>query len=170
MAVASAHSKKHHSKPKHHHSTTTTTSKTESKGGLNPGSKLCVTLANAESSSGNLGTNIEKSIEQGIASGNYASVKAAMLASINASEKDEGAAESALSGAPSNVQAAMKGLFSFIGSYETAIQNSTSITQLETSIVSLAGTSKVEADSLTVANYVTAQCGTPTTTTPTSLP
>jgi hypothetical protein len=170
MAVASAHSKKHHSKPKHHHSTTTTTSKTESKGGLNPGSKLCVTLANAESSSGNLGTNIEKSIEQGMASGNYASVKAAMLASINASEKDEGAAESALSGAPSNVQAAMKGLFTFVGSYETAIQNSTSITQLATSLASLAQTSKVEADSLTVANYVTAQCGTPTTTTPTSLP
>jgi len=64
----------------------------------------------------------------------------------------------------------MKGLFTFIGSYETAIQNSTSITQLETSIVSLAQTSKVEADSLTVANYVTAQCGTTTTTTSASIP
>ena len=64
----------------------------------------------------------------------------------------------------------MKGLFTFVGSYETAIQNSTSITQLATSLASLAQTSKVEADSLTVANYVTAQCGTPTTTTPTSLP
>jgi hypothetical protein len=171
MAVASAKSKpKHHAKAKHHHTTTTTKPKTASKGGLNPGSKLCVTLANAESSSGNLGSNIEKSIEQGMASGNYASVKAAMLASINASMKDEGAAESALSGAPANVQAAMKGLFSFVGSYETAISNSTSITQLATSLGSLAQTSQVEADSLTVANYVTEQCGTPTTTTPTSLP
>ena len=169
MAVASAHSKKHHSKSKHHHTTTTTT-KTASKGGLNPGSKLCVTLAQAESNSGNLGSAMEKSIEQGMASGNYATVKSAMLASINASVKDEGAAESALSGAPANVQAAMKGLFTFIGSYETAIQNSTSITQLETSIVSLAQTSKVEADSLTVANYVTAQCGTTTTTTSASIP
>ena len=170
MAVASAHSKKHHSKSKHHHTTTTTTSKTKAKGGLNPGSKLCVTLAQAESNSGNLGSAMEKSIEQGMASGNYATVKSAMLASINASVKDEGAAESALSGAPANVQAAMKGLFTFIGSYETAIQNSTSITQLETSIVSLAQTSKVEADSLTVANYVTAQCGTTTTTTSASIP
>ena len=140
-----------------------------SKGGLNPGSKLCVTLANAESSSGNMGTSIEKSIEQGMASGNYAAVKAAMLADINASLKDEGPAESALSGAPANVQAAMKGLFSFVGSYKTAIANSTSITQLASSIVSLAGTSQVEADGLTVANYVTAQCGT-TTTTSASLP
>ena len=100
-----------------------------------------------------------------MASGNYAAVKAAMIADINASLKDEGPAESALSGAPANVQAAMKGLFSFVGSYKTAIANSTSITQLATSIVSLAGTSQVEADGLTVANYVTAQCGTTTTTT-----
>ncbi len=163
MAVASAKSKpKHHPKAKHH---STKTTKTTSKGGLNPGSKLCVTLANAESSSGNLGSAMEKSIEEGLSSGNYASVKAAMLAQINASVKDEGAAESALSGAPANVQAAMKGLFTFVNSYETAISNSTSITQLATSMESLAQTSQVEADSLTVANYVTSQCGTPTTTT-----
>jgi len=63
------------------------------------------------------------------------------------------------------VQAAMKDLFTFVGSYKTAIENSTSITQLATSMASLVGTSKVEADSLTVSNYVTAQCGTTTTTT-----
>jgi hypothetical protein len=164
MAVASAHSKKHHPKAKHH------STKTAAKGGLNPGSKLCVTLAQAESSSGNLGTAMEKSIEQGMESGNYASVKAAMLASINASVKDEGEAESALSGAPANVQAAMKDLFTFVGTYKTAVENSTSITQLATSMASLVGAgSKVETDSLTVANYVTAQCGT-TTTTSVSIP
>jgi hypothetical protein len=164
MAAASAKSKpKHHAK-KHHATTTTTKPKTTAKGGLNPGSKLCVTLANAESSSSNLGSAMEKSIEEGMSSGNYASVKAAMLAQINASVKDEGAAESALSGAPANVQAAMKGLFTFVDSYETAISNSTSITQLATSMESLAGTSQVQADALTLANYVTAQCGTTTTT------
>jgi hypothetical protein len=164
MAAASAKSKpKHHAK-KHHTTTTTTKPKTTAKGGLNPGSKLCVTLANAESSSSNLGSAMEKSIEEGMSSGNYASVKAAMLAQINASVKDEGAAESALSGAPANVQAAMKGLFTFVDSYETAISNSTSITQLATSMESLAGTSQVQADALTLANYVTAQCGTTTTT------
>ena len=93
-----------------------------------------------------------------------------MLAQINASLKDEGEAESALSGAPANVQAAMKGLFAFVDSYETAISNSTSITQLATSMESLAGTSQVEADSVTVTNYVTAQCGTTTTTTAASIP
>jgi hypothetical protein len=171
MAMASAKSKpKHHGKPKHHHTTTTTKPKAVAKGGLNPGSKLCVTLANAESSSSNLGSAMEKSIEEGMSSGNYASVKAAMLAQINASVKDEGAAESALSGAPSNVQAAMKGLFTFVNSYETAISNSTSITQLATSMESLAGTSQVEADALTVSNYVTAQCGTTTPTTSASIP
>lgn len=165
MAVASAsHKPKHHHKS-HHHST-----KTVSKGGLNPGSKLCATLSDAQSSSGNVGTAIEKSIEQGMASGNYAAVKQAMLSDINLSLKEEGPAESALSSAPANVQAAMKGLFGFVTSYKTAIANSTSITQLETSIVSLAGTSQVEADSLTLANYVTAQCGTTTTTTAAAIP
>jgi hypothetical protein len=165
MAVASAKSKpKHHAK-KHHSTTTTTRPKTVAKGGLSPGSKLCVTLAQALSSSSNLGSAMGKSIEEGLSSsGTYASEKAAMLAQINASLKDEGAAESALSGAPANVQAAMKGLFTFVNSYETAISNSTSMTQLATSMESLAATSQVEADGLTVANYVTAQCGTTTTT------
>jgi hypothetical protein len=117
-----------------------------------------------------VGTAIEKSIEQGMASGNYAAVKQAMLSDINLSLKEEGPAESALSSAPANVQAAMMGLFGFVTSYKTAIANSTSITQLETSIVSLAGTSQVEADSLTLANYVTAQCGTTTTTTAAAIP
>jgi hypothetical protein len=169
MALASAKSKpKHHSK-KHHSTTTTTKPKTVSKGGLSPGSKLCVTLAQADSSSGSIGTDVEKAVEQAMASGNlasaYASVKAAMLSSLNTSVKEEGEAESALSGAPANVQAAMKGLFTFVGSYETAIQNSTSITQLETSIATIPGTAQVEADGLTVSNYVMAQCGTTTTTT-----
>jgi hypothetical protein len=165
MAVAGAshHKAKHHPKAKHH------ATKTVAKGGLNPGSKLCLTVTQAESGSGSVGTAVEKAIEQGMTSGNYASVKSALLAAMNSSTKEEGAAESALSGAPANVQAAMKGLFAFVGSYEKAIENSTSITQLETSIVSLAGTAQVEADSQTVTNYVTAQCGT-TTTTSVSIP
>jgi hypothetical protein len=162
LASASSHKTNHHHKTKHHHTT-----KTVAKGGLNPGSSLCVTISNAESNSGNVGTDLEKAMEQGIASGNYASVKQAMLTELNLSLKDEGPAESALSSAPANVQAAMKGIFSFVGSYKTLIENSTSITQLGTSMASLAGTSKVEADSLTLANYVTAQCGTTTTTTAT---
>jgi hypothetical protein len=158
MAVAGAsHKAKHHPKAKHH------AAKVTSKG-LNPGSKLCLTVTQAESGSVDVGTAVEKAIEQGIESGNYASVKAAMLGEIKSSTKDEAAAESALSGAPANVQAAMKGLFSFVGNYEKAIANSTSFTQLGTSIVSVAGTSQVEQDSLIVSNYVTAQCGTTTTT------
>jgi hypothetical protein len=165
MAVAGAsHKSKSHHKSKHH-----STKTTSAKGGLNPGSKLCLTVEQAESGSGNVGSSVEKAMEQGLASGNYASVKSAMLAAINASSKEENEAVSALSGAPANVQAAMKGLFSFVGSYEKAIENSTSFTQLESSLVSVAATSKVEQDSETVANYVTTQCGT-TTTTSVSIP
>jgi hypothetical protein len=158
MTIASAHKAKHH-KTKHH-----TTAKATTKG-ANPGSSLCLAIANAESSSGNVGTAIEKAIEQGATSGNFAEAKTAMIAAINDSLKEEGPAEAALRSAPANVQAAMKGLFSFVNSYKTAIANASSFTQLETSIVSIAESSQVKTDSVTLANYVTSQCGSTTTTT-----
>jgi len=160
MAVASANQKaKHHPKPKHH------PTKSVAKGGLNPGSQLCQTVSNAESSSGKVGTAIEQAIEQSATSGSYATVKQALLSAFNLISKEAGPAESALRSAPANVQAAMKGEFAFIGTYKTAIANSTSITQLETSMTSLPGAAEAEADAKTVTNYVTAQCGTTTTTT-----
>jgi hypothetical protein len=163
MALAGAsHKSKGHHKAKHHPTKTT-------KAGLNPGSKLCLTVEQAESGSANVGSSIEKAMEQGLASGNYASIKAAMLTAMKASTKDESEALSALSGAPANVQTAMKGLFSFVGNYEKAIENSTSIQQLATSLGTATSTSQVEQDALTVTNYVTAQCGT-TTTTSVSIP
>jgi hypothetical protein len=170
MAAASAtsHKPKHHHKAKGHHSTTTTTSKSKSAKGLNPGSSLCAAVDSAENSSSALGSSIEKAMIQGAQSNNYSTAQQAMLAAISASEKEEGPALSALKGAPANVQAAMKGLFTFVGSYETAIKNSTSFTQLESSLVSLPGESTAEADGMTVSNYVTQQCGSTTTTTPTT--
>jgi hypothetical protein len=163
MAAASAtsHKSKHH-KPKHH---MTTTTKPTSAKGLAPGSSLCLDVISAESSSGNVGAAIEKAMLAGAQSNDYAAAQQAMLAAITASQKEEGQAEAALKGAPANVQAAMKGLFGFVGSYETAIKNSTSFTQLEQSIVTLAQSSSIEADAKTVSDYVTQQCGSVTTTT-----
>ena len=43
----------------------------------------------------------------------------------------------------------MKGLFAFVGTYKTAIANSTSITQLATSMASLPGAAQAEADAKT---------------------
>jgi hypothetical protein len=161
MAAASAsHKPKHHHKAKGH--TTTTKS---GKAGLAPGSSLCVAVASAENSSRNVGSSIEKAMLQGVESNNFATAQHAMLTALSESQKEEGLALSALKSAPANVQAAMKGLFTFVGSYETAIKNATSFTQLETSLTSLPGESTAEAEGVTVTNYVTQQCGTVTTTT-----
>jgi hypothetical protein len=163
--IASAsHKTKHHHKAMHH------AAKTEASGGLNPGSQLCLTVSNAESNAGNFGTTLEKSIEEAITSGNIASAKSAMITVINQSLKEEGPAESALSSAPANVQAAMKAIFAFDKNYESVIEKATSVQQFETSLTSLAGSSQIGPDSVTLANYIKAQCGTPATTTPASTP
>ena len=161
MAAASAnsHKAKHHKpKPKHH------TTKTVPKGGSDPTSTICTDINSAQNSSGNLGSALEKVFADGGIS-NFASAKQAMLTSINNALKVEGPAESALHSAPANVQAALKGLFTFEHSLETAISNATTPVQFEQSMVTLGQNPALKADSLTLANYVTSLCGTTTTTT-----
>jgi hypothetical protein len=162
MAVASAHSKKHHPKPKHH------ATKTVAKAALNPGSKLCAEAYAGESNTGDVGSSLEKAMVSAETSGNFDAAKPAMIAAINASLKEEAPAEAALSSAPANVQAAMKGLFGYVQSFETAINNASSFTQFATSMESLVQNSGIQADSTTLANYLTEQCGPPPTTTTTT--
>jgi hypothetical protein len=86
-----------------------------------------------------------------------------MLASINNALKEEGPAENALHSAPANVQAAMKGLFTFEATLKTDISNASTLEQLASSMSTLGQDTAVRADSLTLANYVTSLCGTTTT-------
>jgi hypothetical protein len=160
-ASASSHKAKHHPKAKHHTTTTTKPKSKSTKGALAPGNKLCVEAASGDSSSGDVGSNLEKAMISAEQSGNFDAAKPAMIASINASLKEEGPAEAALSGAPSNVQAAMKGLFAYVQSYETAINNAQSFTQFATSMESLIANSQIQNDADTLANYLHTECGTP---------
>jgi hypothetical protein len=162
MAAASAsHKTKSHHKAKHH-----ATVKKSSKAALAPGSSLCQTVDNAQTNSSDVGSNIEKAMLSAEQSGNFDAAKPAMIAAINASLKDEGPAEAALRSAPSNVQAALKGLFTWVQSFETVVNNSQSFTQFASSIVTLTENSTIETDSDTLANYLHVQCGTPLPTTP----
>ena len=157
MASASNHKAKHH-KTKHH------PSKTVSKGGSDPTNKICLAVGSAQSSSGNLGTALEKVFAGGGLS-NFATAKQAMFTAMNNALKEEGPAEAALGSAPSNVQAAMKGLFTFETTLKTDISNASTPAQLESSLVTLGQDPSLKTDSLTLANYVTSLCGTTTTTT-----
>ena len=153
MAAASAsnHKAEHHK------------AKTVSKGGSNPTSSICTDIASAQSSSGNLGAALGKVITDGGLS-NFATAKQEMITAINNSLKEEGPAENALHSAPANVQAAMKGLFSFASTLKTDISNASTPAQLASSMSTLGQDTGVRADSLTLANYVTSLCGTTTTT------
>jgi hypothetical protein len=168
MAVASANTKKHHPKPKTHQpAKKKPKAKAVAKSGLNPGSKLCAEAYAGESNSGNVGSNLEKAMISAETSGNWDAAKQAMDTALIASLKGEAPAEAALRSAPANVQAAMKGLFSYVQSFETAINSSTSITQFATSMETLVQNSGIQADSTTLATYLTQQCGPPPTTTTT---
>jgi hypothetical protein len=150
------------SKPNSHHTTTTHHStKTKKKGsstpkkGSNPGSALCKDLKSVESSNSKLGSTISGAIE----AGNYAAAKQAMLSTLNVAAKQAGPALSKLSSAPTNVRNAMKTLISFYNTFKTAIENSTSLSVLENSLVQLSKNPQLAADGTTVSNYVTSQCG-----------
>src|SRR5580658_972688 len=136
------------SKPKHHSTKHTTTTVKSSKGtkGSNPNSALCKDLKAEQSQSEKLGSTIEAAIE----SGNYNTAKTEMVNSINAGLKDASPALKLLDSAPSAVQSAMKGLISFDGQFKTAIENSTSLTGLESSFASLGENPKLKTESTTV--------------------
>jgi len=159
-ASASSHKSKHHKKS---HSTTTTTPKQ----GSNPGSTLCKDLRSEQSQSAKLGSTIASALE----AGNYANAKAEMVSSINAGLKVAAPALSALSSAPSSVQSAMRGLIKFDDQFKSAIESSSTLSALESSLSTLGQNPTLRTDSTTVTNYITAQCGSITpTTTATSLP
>jgi hypothetical protein len=154
MAVASG-----KAKPKHKHHPT----KPATKKGFDPTNSNCLAITHATSSSGNVGTAIEKSIAE--AATNFAAAKGAMIAAINDSLKEASVAEADLRSAPNNVQNAMKGIYAFVEQYKTAIANSSSIEQLGLSIGTLAKNSKIESDALILSNYFASVCGTSTPTT-----
>jgi hypothetical protein len=153
-ASASSHKAKHAKHAKH----------STSKKGVNTGSALCTSLKSEESSSSKLGDAVSAAFE----SGNFATAKQDMLNSLNLGLKEVTPALAALRSAPANVQTAMKGLFKFEDDLKTAIENSTSMTSLESSFEALGKNPQLQANSTTVTNYITQQCGSliPTTTAP----
>jgi hypothetical protein len=157
MASANSHKAKHH-KTKHH------PAKPVAKTGSNPTSSICLDVGSAQTSSGNLGVALEKVFAEGGLS-NFAQAKQAMLTAMDTALKEEGPAEAALRSAPANVQAAMKGLFTFETTLKTDISNASSAVQLGTSLATLGQDPQFKTDSLTLANYVTSLCGATTTTT-----
>jgi hypothetical protein len=151
MATASASPNKAKS-PKHH---------TTAKKGQNPGSALCTSLKSEQSSSTKLGEAVSAAFE----SGSFARAKKDMVNALNLGLKEVSPALQALHSAPASVQSAMKALFKFEGNLKSAIENASSMTALESSFETLGKNPQLQANSLVVTNYITAQCGSLVTTT-----
>ena len=142
-------------KAKHakHHSTV--------KKGQNPNSALCTSLKSEQSNSTKLGQAVSAAFE----SGDFPTAKKDMIAALNLGLKEVSPALQALHSAPANVQTAMKGLFKFERNLKTDVENASSMTALASSFESLGKSPQLQANSQTVTNYVTQQCGSLITTT-----
>jgi len=111
----------------------------------------------------------ETSLESGLASafesGNFATIKTAILNEFTLLTGDISKAESYLSGAPANVRAAFATVAKAYTNLKTQIQASTTLPQLEAAFTSLGQNSQLEAAGMVLANYFDARCGiTPPTT------
>ena len=87
--------------------------------GSAPGSAMCKDVKNEQAGANSAGTSIEKAIE----SGNFATAKQAMLNSYNTDLGNVQKALSVIKSAPANVQAAFKGLLTFVQKIKSDIQN-----------------------------------------------
>ena len=101
-------------------------------------------------------------------SGNFASAKQAILKSTTSSQPGTKAL-GVIKGAPPNVQAAFKDLFSFVKQFRAAIQKSTSMTSLLSGFETLGKNPKLETDSTTISNWYTGICGGTLTTAPSTV-
>jgi hypothetical protein len=94
-----------------------------------------------------------------IQSGNFASIKKAMLASFNGEANTEKAFTAFLKGASSRVKAAAAVSLKLANSFKSIIEKSTSMTQFESSITAAEETPKVMAALKLLDGYTTGLCG-----------
>lgn len=152
-AAASNKQSKNHSG---HHSSS-------SKKGSHPRGALCTDLKAEEANAGKIGLSISKAL----GSGNFAAAKQALITAFNADLKASQPAAAQLRSAPANVQAAFKAILNELSVVKSAIANASNLPALESSFLKLGQSPKLTAASATLTNYITAQCGSLTTTTTT---
>jgi len=130
-----------------------------------PSTKVSLGACSAYTKQETQSSKLASSLEQAFASGNFATIKAAMLAEFGDLNTDVSKANAVLGSAPANVKAAFATIIQAVEQLKTAIQNSTSLTQLEGSFQSLGTNTKFTAAGQVLASYFGTKCGivTPTT-------
>jgi hypothetical protein len=115
---------------------------------------LCRDLKAEQNSSASVGTSIAAALEKG----QFVKAQQQILKSIDLGLKQAAPALADLRSAPKNVQSALRALVKFDNTLKTVIKKSTSITNMDAAIQSLA-TPKLTAEASIVSNYLRAKCG-----------
>lgn len=131
-------------KPKHHHKTTST-----------PKAGTCTALSGEQAQASKLSASLGKAF----ASGNFATIKQAVVAELTQVDQSLAKAKGALGSAPANVQAAFTTIANAFNQLKTQIQNSTSLPGLEAAFTSLGSNPKLTNASKVLASYFGSKCG-----------
>jgi hypothetical protein len=109
-------------------------------------------------------------LTQAMESGNWSEIQKDLLASFNSEGSEEQAMINYLSSAPGNVKSAAQTVLKFVASLKKIIQNSTSMTQFDTSMESAEQNPKLESAEKVLDAYSATKCPglTPSTSTPTT--
>jgi hypothetical protein len=166
-ASASTHKSKHQTAAKHHavvkHPKAKASKTASAKTGAGSIALTCTDLGGEQTKTSQL----ETSLEQAFASGNFATIKQAMLAEFTELDQAIAEAQSELSSAPADVKAAFTTVANAFKQLEASIQSSTSLPQLELAFTSLGSNAQLKSASEILSSYYDSECGITTTTTST---
>jgi hypothetical protein len=104
-------------------------------------------------------------LEQALASGNFTTIKKAVLSEFAEVTKAITAAKNHLGSPPANVKAALTTVQSAFTQLEASVRSSTSLSQLETAFESFGQNAKLKSAGMVLANYYGHKCGVTTPTT-----
>jgi hypothetical protein len=124
-------------------------------------SSLCTAYKSEETQQTKAGDALAKDIE----SGNWASIKKALLSSFNGEAGAEKQFAAYLNGASAKVKAAAAVILKLDGSFKNIIANSSSLASFESGITAAESTPKVKAALNVLTAYTTKLCGSTTPTT-----
>ena len=116
----------------------------------------CTALNGEQTQSSKLASTLEKAF----ASGNFATIRSAMLAEFTTEGQDVSKVEALLRSAPANVKAAFATIAKAFTQLKTAIGSATSLTQLEGSLATLGSNTKLEAAGKVLSSYYGSKCPT----------
>jgi len=144
-------------------STTTTIGTT---GGADPGSAFCKDVL-AASASGSKESNLSNALTTAMNTNDLAKVKTAFGPFITESQSELQTASAAAPNAPAAVKTAFQTVTAFYSQVRAKVSSATKLATLQSDITTLSNAKPIVDAGTTISGYVTAQCGTASTTTTT---